>query len=147
MSVYFFPRNDHLLWVEDMQKHIFALLMAVACLNGGANLAMAQSFEAKSGQMQELVPLGTFDQLRCAGFPTEKIEVKQPANGTLTTRARALVHTRGPCKGKKFNVTFLYYKSEPGFRGVDRGSVTYGAPRYVDGGNHRKIDVITVRVE
>jgi hypothetical protein len=147
MSVYFFPKNDHLFWVEDMQKHTFALLMAVACLNGGNSIAMAQSFEAQSGQLQELAVLGTFDKVRCASFPTGKIEFSQPANGTLTTQEGELVYTRGACKGKKFKLTFLYYKSNPGFRGIDRGSVTYGAPGFTDGGNDRKIDVITVRVE
>jgi hypothetical protein len=130
-----------------MPKQTFALLIALAFWGAGAGPGSAQSFEAKSGQLQALIPLGTFDQLRCAGFPTGKIEFTQPANGTLTTGQRMLVHTRGACKGKKFKVTFLYYKSKPGFRGIDRGSVTYAAPRFTDGGNDRKIDMITVRVE
>ena len=109
------------------------LSLALTGLSTGAAFAQARSATAKSGQETKL---GEHMRVgKDCGPPAvagqEFTVVKQPANGSITTRQATaeLKNATGPnekCKGKSFPAVQVYYKSKDGWKGSDSFSYKFG---------------------
>jgi len=98
----------------------------------------------RSGKEVRIYNFSAYDPNDCGALAYPKVSFKQPANGSL--RIKKYV---GKLIGKKFKGSFcygktakglaVYYRSNRGFRGLDRARVSFSFPAFVDGSGYDNV--------
>src|SRR5690349_15029283 len=105
---------------------LFALtLTGVTC---AAAAAAEIRKEVTSGVAEALMPILSFEFTGCAAYPGHNIKITAPPqHGTAALIAKAVpIDQAVPhCKGKIVKPTFVVYRSDPGYRGADKVSVSF----------------------
>jgi hypothetical protein len=124
-----------------------ATILTAAVVAIAAEPSLAKTYSANSGVLTPLGPFGRFDGQNCQDFGKMKYSLTQPQNGTLTGVFQEGKFNRGICKGKRAVALVVYYRSKPGFKGTDRGGISYFAPRFVGEAETSISDTIIVTVK
>lgn len=132
--------------MREIKKYVFGGLLS--CLL--AVSAQAQTFnrDVAAGRQTRVGGFALYSSDTCyaGALPDAKI-TEQPAHGRFELRAERVADKAGNCPAMQIYYRTVYYIPNPGFRGQDRGSVTFifnqfsDAPGYVNRTHYYNINV------
>lgn len=116
--------------------------LALTLVAGTALSSFAKTYNSKvrSGKPTQIFNFSVFDPRDCGAMAYPKVEFKKPTHGTITIkRFRGKLTNKGHCNGKLAKGMAVYYKSDRGYRGVDKAKVYFSFPRGVDGSGYNNV--------
>lgn len=94
--------------------------------------AEAKSYTIKSGQAKALTSISHYDAESCGGMAPPKYKITQTSNGKLSVVPYKIKLPKGPCAGRLIKFYFLVYTPKRGFKGQDKGAISYTEPQFTD---------------
>ncbi|MGB8817381.1 MAG: hypothetical protein WCC66_05605 [Rhizobiaceae bacterium] len=122
-------------------------LLAAAFLLLAGKSAFAEVKNVPAGRTSAVASFSLFDPRNCAHGPKPKVTFKQPEHGMLSAKwLSAKSNQSGMCNSKTMKFYMIYYQPKAGYRGPDKGAVSFFYPTYVNGSpdraNHQKLDIL-----
>jgi hypothetical protein len=106
-------------------------LTALMLAGAGSWASAEEQLKVRSGGTLNLGFLGVYNTGNCGSVGKPDISFKQPAHGTLTARwTKGKNGDKGACGGRLINGYHITYKSKPGYRGKDSGTVRLRYPAW-----------------
>jgi len=92
----------------------------------------AKSFTTKPGKAVGLMPISQFDGDSCSAGTPPKYKITQTSHGKLKVVTQNIKLKKGPCKGRTIKFYILIYIPQRGFKGQDKGAISFSKLRYSD---------------
>ena len=125
----------------------FATLVVV----GSGDASAQYKAKVKAGTQTRIDVIGTYERQNCTSVLTRpKSDRGKAENGTVRLAWEYGTISQGACKGRRLRVIGVYYTPKRGFRGKDKVSVTFQAPRAMSSqssrnANRRRNYIVTVQ--
>jgi len=120
--------------------YVFGFLLIIFA----TDYAQAKTYTAKSGKTEVLTAISQYDADSCGSMKPPKYNITQTSHGKLEVETHRLKLEKGPCIGRTIKFYFLIYTSKRGYRGNDRGAISYNSSQFTDStiNSYRKLDII-----
>ena len=109
---------------------LFSAFALIASIFVSPAFSKTFRIDVKSGKTAALSSFYLFRRSDCASGPFPKVTGSKFKNGTYRVIKQRVVARSGKCKGRRINQILIQYKSNPGFRGVDKGTIYFTYPTW-----------------
>ncbi len=112
--------------------NIMKLLIAAILIISATGVSMAKNYTASSGKVKVIQVISKYDGETCGAMAPPKYKIDQTSHGKLLVVARKIKFDKGPCAGRKIKLHILVYRSHRGFKGQDKGAISFSNPQFTD---------------